>query len=407
MGRQDHWVVGGGMVEVLLPCPGPAAEDGMQRESAAAAGLGVWAWMPSAPAGSSSAKGPGTAAARCSQVLGGGAGQDHGDDNPVMPNPDPHRRMTDAVPDADAAVLEQAASAFESALLRHRPSLWARARQRPARPRATWCGPAGQALGSIEPAIAEGLRAAGLPWRRIDPRPGSGPRVAHAVGADPALPVWQVGPLATDASPPAAALDDGLDHALERTARWIHDQRLGGRWRQEALSVTDASGIEHARVERAAVRVLGVTTWAVHLCGYGRGPQGEPAQWLQQRALDKATDPGLWDTLMGGQCAAGESLAVSLERETWEEAGLRLPMLRALREAGRCRFERPVSDGWLVEHIDLFEAWVPDGVTPQNQDGEVERFERAGVQSLNERLDRGEVTLEAALMMARAVERRA
>jgi len=28
------------------------------------------------------------------------------------------------------------------------------------------------------------------------------------------------------------------------------------------------------------------------------------AIWVQQRALDKANDPGLWDTLMGGMVSA-------------------------------------------------------------------------------------------------------
>lgn len=251
-------------------------------------------------------------------------------------------------------------------------------------------------LGTIEPAIAQALAADGLPWKRLGPD-----RLVPALvpGADPALAPWQVGEAAAD----PARQRDALSDALERTARWLHEHGLGGRWRHEALAVTDAGGAEQARIERGAVRVLGVTTFAVHLCGYAQGPQGEVVQWLQQRALDKATDPGLWDTLMGGQCGAGERLAETLERETWEEAGLRLQALQALREAGRCSFERPVSDGWLVEHIDLFEAWVPEGLSPINQDGEVECFERAGAPQVLERIVRDEVTLEAALMMARAV----
>ena len=44
-----------------------------------------------------------------------------------------------------------------------------------------------------------------------------------------------------------------------------------------------------ARVERGVVRVLGITTYAVHLVGSRR----DGAVWVQQRAFDKATDPGL------------------------------------------------------------------------------------------------------------------
>ena len=311
-----------------------------------------------------------------------------------VPRVDPGKALVPVHP-----ALDHAARVFESALARFRSGLLARSRQPPIRPRATWCGPGGVALGSIEPAVAQALANAGLPWKRLESDRGG---AAPAGGADPALGRWQVGQATAD---PARQVD-GLSDALERTARWLHEQGLGGRWRHEALTVTDAEGVEHARIERAAVRVLGVTTFAVHLCGYARGPQGEVVQWLQQRALDKATDPGLWDTLMGGQCGAGEWLAETLERETWEEAGLRLQVLQGLREAGRCSFERPVSDGWLVEHIDLFEAWVPEGVSPLNQDGEVECFELAGTEAVVERFVRDEVTLEAALMMARAVRPR-
>ena len=85
------------------------------------------------------------------------------------------------------------------------------------------------------------------------------------------------------------------------------------------------------------MRPLGITTHAVHLVGWT--PDG--AVWVQQRAHDKATDPGLWDTTMGGLVTAGESIAATLMRETEEEAGLaverssRSPPPAASRSAGR------------------------------------------------------------------------
>lgn len=287
--------------------------------------------------------------------------------------------------------LQAAAEAFARAFEPLTPALRAQARSVPQQPRAVWCDARGHALGCIEPALAEALAAAGLPWDRpaLAGRP-----VPEFPGADASLRPWRVG----------ARMDAAdLDEALARTARWLHDRGHGGRWRGEALSVTDPQGHERARIERAAVRPLGIVTFAVHLVGFCAGPEGEPRQWLQQRALDKATDPGLWDTLMGGQRGAGETPDQSLERETWEEAGLRLGQLEGLRNVGLCRFERPVSDGWLVEHIDLFEAWVPAGLSPVNQDGEVARFETVGPDEAARRVACGEATLEAAMVMARAV----
>jgi 8-oxo-dGTP pyrophosphatase MutT (NUDIX family) len=248
-------------------------------------------------------------------------------------------------------------------------ALKARADAPPARPRdALWLADA--QIGSIEPALAAAMRAAALPI------------AADAAG-------WRI----------AAAPD--ADAALARIAHWLHREGLGSTWRDELLAVTDTAGTLRARIERAAVRPLGIATRAVHFVGLTH----DGGVWVQQRALDKATDPGLWDTLMGGLQSAGESDAQTLERETWEEAGLRVTDLCDLRAGGRITVRRPVADGYMVEHIEFFVAIVPDGLTPINQDGEVARFECLDREALHARIERGEFTLEAALILAEAMVR--
>ena len=158
-----------------------------------------------------------------------------------------------------------------------------------------------------------------------------------------------------------------------------------------------------AAVERAVVRVLGITTRAVHLVGFA--PDGRV--WVQQRAFDKAVDPGRWDTLMGGQVSAGESVEDTLERETQEEAGLAIADLIDVRRTDRITVRRPVAEGYVVEHIEVFEATVPAALTPANRDGEVERFECLTVAQLHEQLAGGAFTLEATLILDRSLARRA
>lgn len=239
-----------------------------------------------------------------------------------------------------------------------------------ARPRvALLLGLPGCRIGSIEAALARRICDAGLPLRATDAG-------WHVTGA--------------------------ADASLADIAQWLNAQGLSSRWRGELLAVTDEAGRSVATIERSAVRPLGITTHAVHLVGH----VAAGAVWVQQRALDKATDPGLWDTMMGGLISAAESPHQTLVRETWEEAGLRLPDLHDLAGFGRLTVRRPVAEGYMVEHIHMFEALVPDGLWPVNQDGEVARFECIDRATLQHRLQDKLFTLEAALILLHWIERR-
>jgi 8-oxo-dGTP pyrophosphatase MutT (NUDIX family) len=191
--------------------------------------------------------------------------------------------------------------------------------------------------------------------------------------------------------------------SLALLASALRDAGLAHVWRDEQLTVADEAGRAVATVERAVVRCLGITTHAVHLVGLA--PDGRT--WLQQRAYSKPNDPGLWDTLMGGMVAARDTLEAALERETWEEAGLVLDQLEGLHRGGRITTRRPSSDGggagYVIEHIDWFRCQVPAGVAPKNQDGEVEQFALVHADEVALRMQRGEFTAEAALILCEAL----
>ena len=217
------------------------------------------------------------------------------------------------------------------------------------------------ACGSVELDLARSMADAGLPLRRAE--------VA-----------WQ--------------LDGPANDSLAIIARWLHAQGHGGKWRDELVAVTDESGQVQGAIERAAVRVLGIATQAVHLVG----EDDSGRTWVQRRALDKAVDPGMLDTLVGGLAAHGESIDTTLARETWEEAGLRIGELLDVRPLGRLVVKRPVSDGYMVERIAMFAARLPAHMAPSNQDGEVMGFECLPADELVERMKRGEFTFEAVLI---------
>jgi 8-oxo-dGTP pyrophosphatase MutT (NUDIX family) len=255
-----------------------------------------------------------------------------------------------------------------------------------ARTRAIACAPplqprealhvAGQAVGSVQ----RGL----LPDLGLDNLRAMGIVLAQRDGA------WWL----------QAEAGDSATLALNRLAQVLRADGRCGPWRDEQLAVRNAQGESVATVERGAVRVLGLATLAVHLVGVA--PDGR--LWVQQRAADKAMFPNRWDTLMGGMVSARDDLDTALARETWEEAGLRLQALRDLRHGGFFELNQPSDEGdgcgYIRERIHWYVATVPDGVLPDNQDGEVQGFALLPADQVQAWAAEERFTPEAALVWA-------
>ena len=195
------------------------------------------------------------------------------------------------------------------------------------------------------------------------------------------------------------AIQGHVTALLNHLATVMRDAGLAGAWRDEQLAVCDEAGQRVGTIERAAVRPLGITTHAVHLAAQ----TADGRHWVQQRALDKSVDPGLWDTLMGGMISAADTVETALQRETWEEAGLQIDDLKNLRFCGRETNCRPSGDGaagYLREFIDWYVCTVPDDLVPINLDGEVAQFVLMDRSQLLVAMQRGEFTLEAAFITA-------
>ncbi|HET8703103.1 MULTISPECIES: NUDIX hydrolase [Castellaniella] len=200
---------------------------------------------------------------------------------------------------------------------------------------------------------------------------------------------------------PAARLN--LDAVLRSVALALRDAGCIRSWRDELLDVM-AEGRSLGCIERGAVRPLGLLTQAVHLNGWT--PDGR--LWVARRALNKSTDPGLWDTLAGGLVAAGEDTESALLRETQEEAGLPAVALAAhgpLRTV--LRMHRRLEDGYQVENVLLSDCVLDAGAVPQNQDGEVLEFRCLAMQDLWDMIVHGAFTLEAELAILDSLRHRA
>lgn len=162
----------------------------------------------------------------------------------------------------------------------------------------------------------------------------------------------------------------------------------------EYLPILDANEQDLGPGPRDLARFLGLNTHSVHLVGWQ-----EEVAWVQERADDKAEDPSLLDTLVGGTVAWGENPSVTLEREIWEEAGLSMRQLKALTSYGTFKIKKPSLDpegwGYQIETVHCLSAQVVPGVHPVNQDGEVAAFHPFRAEELNHALETERFTLAA------------
>lgn len=184
-----------------------------------------------------------------------------------------------------------------------------------------------------------------------------------------------------------------LNALLAQAAQALRSGGVLRGWRDELLDVSAGEQVLGV-IERSATRALGLLTRAVHLNAWT--PDGR--LWVARRALSKSTDPGMWDTLVGGLVGSGEPLDAALLRECEEEAGLSAAQLTGrtpLRTIFRMR--RRLPEGYQVEDLLNSTCVLGADVQPVNQDGEVMEIRTLSIDDTVRGIERREFTLEAAL----------
>jgi isopentenyldiphosphate isomerase len=203
-----------------------------------------------------------------------------------------------------------------------------------------------------------------------------------------------------------------LNALLASVANTLRTAGCAPGWRNELLDVwmdndhpEAASDLNKpiAAIERGIVRPLGLITRAVHLSGWS----SDGGLWVARRALTKATDPGMWDTLVGGLISSQEDLQTGLVRESDEEAGLD-PQDIANRTPLRTitRMRRQVPEGYQAEDVLTCECVLPASATPKNRDGEVMEIKLLAPSTIFNMLKEGAFTLEASIVLTEDLLRR-
>jgi 8-oxo-dGTP pyrophosphatase MutT (NUDIX family) len=169
---------------------------------------------------------------------------------------------------------------------------------------------------------------------------------------------------------PALCDEPSRSEALAGVAAALADEGALSKWRNELYAVAPTFGAPPwFRLERAAARYFGVHTWAAHINGVVRG-ESEASMWLARRSADKAIDPLQLDNLVGGGIAAGTTIADTIVREAWEEAGIPRALAAQAQPAGALHIFRAQPDGLQSETIFVHDLWLTAEFVPVNQDGE-------------------------------------
>jgi 8-oxo-dGTP pyrophosphatase MutT (NUDIX family) len=157
--------------------------------------------------------------------------------------------------------------------------------------------------------------------------------------------------------------------ALDRVVDVLAAEGRLSAWRDERYALaTDLDAPPLCLIERAAARFFGVRTYAAHVNGLVRSES--TSMWLSRRSPDKAIDPGMLDNLVGGGIAASGTVAATMVKEAWEEAGIPAEVAAAATPAGEVRVCRAQADGLQRETIFTHDLWLPADFVPSNQDGE-------------------------------------
>jgi 8-oxo-dGTP pyrophosphatase MutT (NUDIX family) len=158
--------------------------------------------------------------------------------------------------------------------------------------------------------------------------------------------------------------------ALEHVARTLASEGLLTAWRNERYEAGPALGqLPWFLIERAAARYLGILTYAAHVNGLVRR-QYHIEMWIARRSPTKAIDPGKLDNLIGGGIAAGLSVASTVIKEAFEEAGIDAPLAARAIAVGTVDVCRQQPDGFQRETIFVHDLWLPEDFVPACRDGE-------------------------------------
>lgn len=170
---------------------------------------------------------------------------------------------------------------------------------------------------------------------------------------------------------PAFADCGSRTEALDRVCRALAAEGALTRWRDERYAAApEFEAAPWFLLERAAARYFGIRTHAAHANGLVE-TGGRTSMWIARRSPAKPIDPGMLDNLVGGGIAYGQTVAGTVVKESWEEAGVPAGLAARATAAGQVDILRAQPDGLHRETIHVHDLALPPDFVPACRDGEV------------------------------------
>jgi 8-oxo-dGTP pyrophosphatase MutT (NUDIX family) len=194
----------------------------------------------------------------------------------------------------------------------------------------------------------------------------------------------------------ATTADEASAHLNALLKTW-HQAGVFSRWRGEQLDVLDPETFASLfPLEREGRVLLGLMMTGAILNGVVF-KNGVAHLWIAQRAANKSIAPLQWDCLANGAVGSGESPAVALAREAWEEAGVPAELAAHANSAAQFTIEHQEGEHVFYQRAHCFDLVLPNTFLPTNNDGEVERFDCVSRSVLEVMLRENKFTHDATL----------
>ncbi len=199
-------------------------------------------------------------------------------------------------------------------------------------------------------------------------------------------------PQAFDVTDKAVALParyadfDSRSAVLQEVIQELHGRGEIPNWRGEDYGVSRRWGEAPLfKMERAAVPLLGLPAYGVHVNGYVETDEGIQL-WVGRRSKHKALAPDKLDHLVAGGQPFGLSLMENVVKEAEEEASVPADLAARARPVGAISYLCARAEGQRNDVLFCYDLKLPADFVPRPGDDEVEVFFLWPMEKVLERL---------------------